>query len=435
MRVVQGRKAETIARALAARGAADLSRVEPAVKRIVADVRRGGDNALRRYAEKLDGVAKGQPLLVPREDVESAKASVSREFKAALQQAARNIRRYSQWQMPKSWTREVQPGLRVGQLVRPLERVGCYVPGGRYPLPSTMLMTVIPAQVAGVPEITVVSPNPGQETLAAAALLGVNRVLRIGGAQAITALAYGTESIVKVDKIVGPGNLYVTAAKRMVAWDCAIDMLAGPTEVVLVSDDGRPECLAADLVAQAEHDPDASAIFITTSRELADAVRAEVMRQSADNMVAKQSLKANGTILIAASREQALEFANAIASEHLTASSKDVPLVRNAGAVFVGDWSPQAMGDYVSGPNHVLPTGGAARFRGGLSVLDYIKIITVQECSRAGLKAIAPVITTLAEAEGLKAHGESVRVRCDARRSAADVVKRRPAGKASSVHA
>ncbi|HYG99558.1 MAG TPA: histidinol dehydrogenase [Terriglobales bacterium] len=414
MRILEGRRAEETVRRLASRGAADLSRVEPVVRKIVTEVRRGGDRKLRAYAEKFDGLGKGQALEVSREEINAAWQGVSAEFQAALKQSARNIRRYCQWQMPKSWTRQMQPGLRVGQLAKPLERVGCYVPGGRYPLPSTLLMTVIPAQVAGVQEITVVSPKPARETLAAAALLGVERVFRIGGAQAIAALAYGTESVAKVDKIVGPGNLYVTAAKKLVAWDCAIDMLAGPTEVVLVSDDGTPQFLAADLVAQAEHDPDASAVFITTNRELAKRVVEEVKPQSRGNAVARQSLKANGTVILASSREQALQFANAIAPEHLTVSGDDLQLVQNAGAVFVGEYSPQSMGDYASGPNHVLPTGAAARYRGGLSVLDFVKIISVQECTPAGLDEIAPCVTTLADAEGLKAHAESVRMRCRA---------------------
>ncbi len=412
MRILKGQRATEEVDRLARRGAADISSVEPSVRRIVADVRRGGDRALRGYAEKFDGLRKGEPLEVSQNDIRAAWKQVSPEFKAALKRAAGNIRRYCRWQMPKSWTRRMQPGLTVGQIVRPLESVGCYVPGGRYPLPSTVLMTVIPAQVAGVERITVVSPNPAAETLAAAALLGVDRIYRIGGAQAIATLAYGTETIAKVDKIVGPGNLYVTAAKKLVAWDCAIDMLAGPTEVVLVSDDGNPAFLAADLVAQAEHDPDASAVFITASAELATAVKAEAERQSKGNRVASASLKKNGCILVARSDDEALEFADRIASEHITVSAKDAGVLRNAGAVFVGDYSPQAMGDYCSGPNHVLPTGGAARFRGGLSVLDLVKIISVQECSRTGLRAIANAITTLADAEGLKAHGDSVRIRC-----------------------
>jgi histidinol dehydrogenase len=427
MRIMEGRRAASAVRTLAARGAADLSRVEPVVRRIVNDVRRGGDRKLLVYATKLDQVAKSQSLQVSPEEIDSAWRAVSPDFRSALKRAAKNIRRYCEWQKPKEWTREMQPGLRVGQLIRPLGAVGCYVPGGRYPLPSTMLMTVIPAQVAGVREITVASPNPAAETLAAAAFLGIKRVLRIGGAQAIAAMAYGTESVTKVDKIVGPGNLYVTAAKKMVAWDCAIDMLAGPTEVVLVSDRGNAAYIAADLVAQAEHDLDASTVFVTTSRELALSVSAEAERQSEGNAIARKSLNANGLVLIAASREEALEFANEIAAEHLTVSSTDVSSVRNAGAVFVGDYSPQAMGDYTSGPNHVLPTGAAARFRGGLSVLDFVKIISVQECSRTGLAGIAETITTLADAEGLRAHADSVRIRSAKPASAKGVRKARSA--------
>jgi histidinol dehydrogenase len=274
-----------------------------------------------------------------------------------------------------------------------------------------MLMTVIPAQVAGVKRIVVVSPRPAAETLAAAALLGVEEMYRIGGAQAVGALAYGTGTIARVDKIVGPGNLYVTAAKKMVAWDCSIDFIAGPTEVVLVAHRGDPAFLASDLVAQAEHDPNASAVFVTCSRELAEAVARESEQLSADNPTAQQSLAANGMILIAATPEEAMQFANTIASEHLTVAPEDLDAVENAGSIFVGDYSPQAMGDYASGPNHVLPTAAVARYRGGLSVLDYLKIISVQECTSEGLHQIAPTITTLADAEGLRGHAGSVRLR------------------------
>lgn len=415
MRVIEAdaaTSAAAVARKLVERSSADLASVETAVGRIVADVRRDGDSALRRYAGKLDGLAPGQPLCVAPEEIQAAWNSVAPEFKAALKEAATHIRQFCKWQKPREWMRSMRPGLRVGQLVRPLEAVGCYVPGGRYPLPSTLLMTVIPAQVAGVERITVVSPRPAPQTLAAAALLGVDTVYRIGGAQAIAALAYGTNTVARVDKIVGPGNLYVTAAKKMVAWDCSIDFLAGPTEVVLVSDDGEPAFLASDLVAQAEHDPHATAIFVTSSRALAKSVQREAERQSQDNPTAQQSLNDNGVIVIAASSAQALEIANAIAPEHLTVSREQMANVRNAGSVFVGDFSPQAMGDYASGPNHVLPTGAVARYRGGLSVMDFVKIISVQESTQAGLKRLAPTITTLADAEGLRAHADSVRMRC-----------------------
>jgi len=273
------------------------------------------------------------------------------------------------------------------------------------------LMTVIPAQVAGVRNIRVVSPQPKAEVLAAAGILGVTEVYRVGGAQAIAALAYGTQSIPRVDKIVGPGNLYVTAAKKLVSFDCAIDFLAGPTEVVIVSDSGTPEFIAADLVAQAEHDPEALAVFITTRDDLARRVGRAAETMSRGNAVARQSLRRNGVILVSASRRQSLEWANELAAEHLTVDAADVALVLNAGSVFVGDYSPQAGGDYASGPNHVLPTGGAARFRGGLSVLDFVKLISVQKLSRIGLKEIAPVVESLASAEGLRAHAESIRLR------------------------
>jgi histidinol dehydrogenase len=292
-----------------------------------------------------------------------------------------------------------------------LESVGCYVPGGRYPLVSTLLMTVIPAQVAEVKNIRVVSPQPRNEVLAAAGMLGVHEFYRVGGAQAVAALAYGTESILRVDKIVGPGNLYVTAAKKLVSFDCAIDFLAGPTEVAILSDDGEPGFIAADLVAQAEHDPEALAVFITTSRALAKAVAASVKQMTRGNSIALESLRRHGAIVIADSRQQALDWANLIAAEHITVADSDVPFIQNAGSVFVGDYSPQAAGDYASGPNHVLPTAGAARFRGGLSVMDFVKVITVQKLSRHGLSRIAPSIECLAETEGLKAHAESIRVR------------------------
>jgi histidinol dehydrogenase len=411
MRTLRGRKAEAFVRTLEQRGATDLARVEKTVARIVADVRENGDQALRRYAEKLDGLQPKQPLRVANAELEQAWNSVSQDFKHALNTAAANIRQYCEWQKPQQWRNAVAPGINVGQVVRPLQSAGCYVPGGRYPLPSTMLMTVIPAQVAGVKEIRVVSPRPAAETLATAHFLGVREFYRIGGAQAIAALAYGTATVPRVDKIVGPGNLFVTAAKKLVAFDCGIDFLAGPTEVVIVRERGDPRFIAADLVAQAEHDPDTLAVFITSSVTLAEKVDAEAKLAAAQNEIARISLKENGAILLAESHEQALEFANRIAAEHVTVNEEDLAHVSNAGSIFIGDYSPQAAGDYASGPNHVLPTGGAARFRGGLGVQDFVKTISVQQLSRDGLGRIASAVVTLAEAEGLKAHAESIRVR------------------------
>jgi histidinol dehydrogenase len=411
MRTLRSRKAELFVRALEQRGATDLARVEKQVGRIVTDVRKNGDRALRRYAEKWDGLRPRQPLRVADAELEQAWNAVSDEFKQALKLAAANIRQYCEWQKPQAWRNTVAPGIQVGQVVRPLQSAGCYVPGGRYPLPSTMLMTVIPAQVAGVPEIRVVSPRPALETLATAHFLGVREFFRIGGAQAIAALAYGTKSVSKVDKIVGPGNLFVTAAKKIVAFDCGIDFLAGPTEVVIVSERGKARFIAADLVAQAEHDPDALAVFITASTSLAEQVAAEVKHAAANNEIAKISLKENSAILVVESHEQALQFANRIASEHVTVEEEDLAHIRNAGSIFLGDYSPQAAGDYAAGPNHVLPTGAAARFRGGLGVQDFVKTISVQQLSRDGLGRISAAVVTLAEAEGLTAHAESIRVR------------------------
>ncbi len=411
MRILAGKQAESFVRKLETRGATDLARVEKQVRKIVADVRKNGDRALRRYAQQWDGLSARQPLRVSADEMQQAWESTTSEFRTALETAAANIRRYCEWQRPQQWHRSLQPGVELGQIVRPLESAGCYVPGGRYPLPSTMLMTVIPAQVAGVKTIRVVSPRPAQETLAAAHFLGVKEMYRTGGAQAIAALAYGTRTVPRVDKIVGPGNLYVTAAKKMVAFDCSIDFLAGPTEVAVVSHDGNPAFIASDLVAQAEHDPDALAVFITSSAELARSVARETKSAAQSNATAKASLARNGAILVAGSREQAMEFANRMAAEHISVEEDDLANVQNAGSIFVGGYSPQAAGDYASGPNHVLPTGAVARFRAGLSVSDFVKTISVQKLSRAGLNAISLAIITLAEAEGLKAHAQSVRVR------------------------
>jgi histidinol dehydrogenase len=290
--------------------------------------------------------------------------------------------------------------------------VGCYVPSGRYPLPSTLLMTVIPAQVAGVERIVVVSAKPAKETLAAAAMLGVSGFYCIGGAQAVAALAYGTESIRRVDKIVGPGNWYVTAAKKLVAFDCSIDMLAGPTEIVVTSESGDAVGIAADLVAQAEHDPEALAILITTNAPLAREVIREVAQRAKSNPIAKQAIEKNGLVVVAASVDEAREITNRLAPEHLSVDAKkDLDWVRNAGSVFIGRYSPQPMGDYVSGPNHTLPTGGVAQVRGGLSVMDFLKVITVQEYTLAGLQRLGPAAIALANAEGLHGHAEAVRAR------------------------
>jgi histidinol dehydrogenase len=410
MRILEGVGATRYVRKLEQRGR-KLDALEPQVRRIIRSVRRDGDRVLRRYAERWDGLRPGDPLLVPESEMQAALADSPRELRVALEEAAASIRRFCEWQKPAEWERAIQ-GRMLGQLVRPLSSVGCYVPGGRYPLPSTLLMTVIPAQVAGVNDIRVVSPRPARATLVAAALLGVRKFYRIGGAQAIAALAYGTKTIPRVDKIVGPGNLYVTTAKKIVAFDCAIDFLAGPTEGLILCNDGEVSFIASDLVAQAEHDPDALVLLITQSRKLARAVSRAVASLARGNAIAEQALRKHGAVLLAGSREQAIDWANLIAPEHLTTTRENLSSIVSAGSIFLGDYSAQAAGDYGSGPNHVLPTGGAARFRGGLSVLDFLKVITVQELSQKGLGKIAPSIVALAEAEGLRGHAQSIQVRC-----------------------
>jgi len=414
MRILQGKAAVRAVVKLEGRGTS-LDEVEPAVCRIIRNIRRGGDRQLVRYATLWDGLQPAQSLRVSEAEIKGAWFDTPAPIRKALRGAVANICRFAKWQMPREWRKRVTGG-ELAQIVRPLTSVGCYVPGGRYPLPSTLLMTVIPAQAAGVSRICVMSPRPHPVTLAAAALLGITEVYRCGGAQAIATLAYGTATIARVDKIVGPGNRFVTAAKKLVSFDCAIDMLAGPTEAVLYSDHGEPVFLAADLVAQAEHDPDALAIFITTVRQLANKVEQAVTVAARNNPVARVAIQRNAVLLVASSREEAIEWVNRIAPEHLTVDDETmVPSISNAGSVFVGDYSAQAAGDYAAGPNHVLPTAGAARFRAGLGVHDFVKLITVQRFELDGLSNIAPIITTLADAEGLRAHAQSVRVRCENR--------------------
>jgi len=404
--------AEALIVALEQRGALNTSKVEKIVTGIVTDVRKRGDAGLRKYAAKFDGLKAGSTLLVSREDMKAAWDATSPELQTAMRVAQANIRAFAEAQKPKEWTNSPAAGVKTGQIVRPLESVGCYVPGGRYPLPSTLLMTVTPAQVAGVERIVVCSPKPARETLAAAWMAGVTEFYRVGGAQAIAAMAYGTAAVARVNKIVGPGNLFVTAAKLMVSRDCGIDMPAGPTEIVVTSETGDAAGIAADLVAQAEHDPEALAVLITSNAALAGAVRAEVKAQSKRNSIAKLSLAAQGCACVTESVAEARELTNRLAPEHLTVDTKaDLKWVRNAGSVFVGAYSPQSMGDYISGPNHVLPTGRVGRVRGGLSVMDFVKVITVQEYTRKGLRTMGPHAIALAEAEGLVGHAQSVRVR------------------------
>ena len=404
--------AEALIETLEQRGAVSTACVAPTVRKILANVRKHGDVALRKYAAEFDGLAKDQALLVTREEMQAAWDATAPKLREAMQVAQRNIRAFAEAQLPGEWTISPAAGVKTGQIVRPLASAGCYVPGGRYPLPSTLLMTTTPAQVAGVKRIVVCSPKPARETMVAAWLAGVTEFYRVGGAQAIAALAYGTASVERVDKIVGPGNLYVTAAKMMVSAECGIDMPAGPTEIIVTSESGHPAGIAADLVAQAEHDPETLAILITSNVALATAVEAAVKMQARSNTIAKQSLLAQGYIFVTKDVTDSQQLTNRLAPEHLTVdATADLQWVRNAGSVFVGAYAPQSMGDYVSGPNHVLPTGRVGRVRGGLSVMDFVKVITVQEYTRSGLKQMGPHAITLAEAEGLIGHAESVRMR------------------------
>ena len=413
-------------RALRRLAAADLAR-DPGVRRtaarIVQDVRRRGDAAVARWTRTLDpgtvregNGSRNRPKRLSLSDIEAGWAATPPAVRRALREAVRNVRLVARRQLPTPFHMTVRPGVRIEQRVMPLERVGCYVPGGRYPLPSTLIMTAVPARVAGVREVAVVCPRPAPVVLAAAREAGITEVWAIGGAQAIGALAYGTKSIGRVDKIVGPGNAWVAAAKAFVSGDCTVDVHAGPSEIVVVSDRGPAEWIAADLVAQAEHDPAARAIFITTRRALARAVAAAVDRRTPARGPARQSLARHGAIVLAGTRREAIALANRLAPEHLVCDrASDVGTFTAAGTVFVGRWSAQASGDYCTGSNHVLPTGGAARFRGGLSATDFVRVITVQTLTQAGIAAIGPSAVALAEAEGLTAHADSIRLRLDLR--------------------
>lgn len=385
---------------------------------IVREVREQGDAAVRRFARELDQVV--GPLEIPPARWEAQARLVPREVRRALAAAARNIRHVARTQVPRGFRAEVAPGVSVEQRVVPLDRVGCYVPGGRHPLPSSLLMTAIPARAAGVGEIVAVSPRPHPAVLAAAIEAGVDRFFQIGGAHAIAALAFGTRRIPRVDKIVGPGNRWVSAAKAIVSSECAIDFYAGPTEIFVVASRGPAAWIAADLVAQAEHDPDARAVLITTSRRLAREVAQQVERLAPPDGPARVSLQRHGGIVLVRTREEAIALANAAAPEHLVVDSDALARqARAAGAVFVGPWAAQAAGDYAIGSNHVLPTAGAARARGGLNAADFVRLITVQRVTRRGLLALAPTVTTLARAEGLDAHARSIDIRVHAEAGAA----------------
>ena len=396
------------------RKAVRLGEAELIVRPILEAVRRRGDRALLEYGRQFDGLTR-KSVVVPVDELKSAERTVSPEFKRAVRAAAKNIRAFAKLQLPIAKRQQLAPGITAGQVVRPLDVVGAYVPAGRYPLPSTLLMTVIPAQVAGVPTICVTSPKAVPEIYATASLLGVERVFQIGGAQAIAAFAYGTQSVPRADRIVGPGNIYVAAAKKLLAGEVGIDFVAGPTEILIVAAEGEPRWIAADMLAQAEHDTDASAILLTTSSQLAVAVQAEIELQLATlptAATARVAINKNSAILLVRSLEEAAELSNRFAPEHLSLHHPELlPLIRHAGGIFLGASSPEAAGDYAAGPNHVLPTSGAARLRGGLSSADFVKVIATQSLTKRGLRDLSSTVTTLARAEGLEAHARSVEVR------------------------
>ena len=402
---------------------------EKAAARIIARVRAEGDAAVRRYARSLDGWS--GPIEVSRRQIDAGARQAPPAVRAALKQAARAIRVVAEAQRPREWRVTPSPGVTVSQRVVPLDRVGCYVPGGRYPLPSSLLMTAIPARVAGVPEVVVCSPSADPVVLAAAVEAGVDRVFRLGGAHAVAAMGYGTATVPRVSKIVGPGNRWVSAAKALVAADCPIDFYAGPTEILIVAERGQPAWIAADLIAQAEHDADARAVFITSSRALATRVAEEVARQLPARGPAATSLWNHGGIVVTRSMAEAEALANAAAAEHLVVDTEArARAIRHAGAVFIGSWTAQVAGDYALGSNHTLPTAGVARGRGGLNTADFVKLVSTQRATAAGLRRLAGTITTLARAEGLEGHARSIEVRVPpasvpARRTAARKVRAR----------
>jgi len=403
-------------RLLAARVAHD-ARAQAVAARIVADVRKHGDGALLAWARKLDHPSiRARDLWISQKEIRAAERNVSPDFLRAIRHAARNIRRVAEKQLPRSWSLEVEPGVLISQRVVPIECIGAYIPGGHASLVSTLLMIAVPAQVSKVPSVVAVCPRPNNELLAAANFLGLREVARIGGAQAIAALAYGTKSISRVEKIFGPGNKYVNAAKQLVSADCAIDLPAGPTEAIVLAERGNARYIAADLLAQAEHAKDAASYFVTTSPILARQVQRELKRQLDELPVGitDYSTVRSGAILVSNSLEGACEFVNRFAPEHLSLPSDSTELlqqVRAAGTIFLGSWAAQPLGDYISGSNHVLPTAGWARRRGGLSAADFVKCISAQTISRKGFFRLADSAETFAEAEGLLAHCNAVRIR------------------------
>lgn len=395
-------------------------RVENTVKKILKEVRNSGDKALERYNFLFD--KHNLPLKVSLDEIESSAKTVSKEIINALEFAAERIRQFHEKQLESSWQYS-EGDIVLGQIIRPLERVGAYVPGGKAAYPSTVLMNVIPAQVAGVKEIAVCVPTPKGElnpvVCAALNLRGINEVYRVGGAQAVAALAYGTETIKRVDKIVGPGNIYVATAKKLLFGEVDIDMIAGPSEILIIADNSaNPAFVASDMLSQAEHDELACSVLITNSEPLAKAVKREIKRQIENlpkSNIAMKSLQRFGALIIVNSLEEACNIANTIAPEHLEIITENpeeiLPLIKNAGAIFLGQWTPEPVGDYVAGPNHTLPTSGTARFFSPLGVYDFFKRSSLIKVGKEGFNKLADYVEFLAILEGLDAHANTIRVR------------------------
>ena len=407
-----------------ARGSADTADAEKVVSEIIARVRAEGDAALIEYTTRFDSLTlTTDTLKVSKEEIEEAYDSISSELRDSLEFAAERIRTFHEKQMEHTWTSEDEKGIILGQLVRPLERVGVYVPGGKAAYPSSVLMNAIPAKVAGVKEIIMVVPMPGGEVnphiLAAAKIAGVDAVFKVGGAQAVAALALGTKSVPKVDKIVGPGNIYVATAKTMVFGEVDIDMIAGPSEVLIISDgSGEPSHIATDMLAQAEHDEMAASILITTSEDFGYKVVAELDRQVVGlkrREIAEKSINDRGAVIIVDSLDEAFALSNRAAPEHLELAierpEEKLDMVQNAGAIFMGHFTPEALGDYVAGPNHVLPTGGSARFFSPLGAYDFIKRSSIVSFSEEAFRRLGRDAERIADIEGLEAHANTIRIR------------------------
>ncbi|MEN8263979.1 MAG: histidinol dehydrogenase [Nitrospirota bacterium] len=423
MKVIQERQAGKFIELLKKRASVSVREddIQKFVRKIIIDVQRQGDKAVKRYTEKFDSV-KLDRLSINKKEIESAEKRAGADFIKAIKESAKRIRVFHERQKEKSWQFS-KDGITLGQIIRPLKRVGVYVPGGKAAYPSTVLMNVIPAQVAGVSEIALCVPNSegkiNPHVAAAVKLLGVKEVYGIGGAQAVAAMAYGTETIKRVDKIVGPGNIYVAVAKKMVFGEVGIDMVAGPSEILIIADSmANPEFIASDLLSQAEHDEMASSVLITDSKTLAEEVRSELAKQLKvlkRREIVRKSLRKYGAIIITRSLKKAVDMANVIAPEHLEIMTRKpaalLPGIRNAGAVFLGQWMPEPFGDYAAGPNHTLPTGGTARFSSPLGVYDFIKRTSLLNSTKSGFMGLAGTVETIADVEGLEAHGNTVRIR------------------------